>query len=161
MVDLCGHYGREGQASEADHSGAQGATEGRVFTPSLPSMLLRPQDVECRNRVQATAVVGVSRRRPGRRDEHTEGRTSAIVNDREHQGGERFLIELEALSDDHPPIRRLRHFLKSALRTWRLKCRSIVETTPYPTPDARSPLQTRKPRPTAISPLRGKIDARR
>ncbi len=62
-----------------------------------------------------------------------------MSNDREHQGGERFLIELEALSDDHPPIRRLRHFLKSALRTWRLKCRSITETTPYPTPDERSP----------------------
>ncbi len=58
------------------------------------------------------------------------------MSDREHQGGERFLIELEALSDDHPPIRRLRHFLKSALRTWRLKCRSINEVTPYPDPPA-------------------------
>ncbi len=61
------------------------------------------------------------------------------MSDHLHAGGEKFIVELEALADDHPPIRRLRHFLKSALRTWRLKCRSITETTAYPDTPAREP----------------------
>jgi hypothetical protein len=50
-----------------------------------------------------------------------------------HQGGERYRLELVALGDDDaPPVVRLRHLLKHALRQLRLRCVCAVETTPYP-----------------------------
>jgi hypothetical protein len=50
-----------------------------------------------------------------------------------YQGGESYRVELVALGDDGaPPVIRLRHLLKHALRQLRLKCVSAVETTPYP-----------------------------
>ena len=52
----------------------------------------------------------------------------------EHQGGERCTVELEALSDGVLPTIRLRQFLKAALRTWRLKARSVIDTTPKLSP---------------------------
>jgi hypothetical protein len=48
----------------------------------------------------------------------------------DHQGGERFTVELEALRDGVPPTIRLRQFLKAALRTWRFRARSVTDTTP-------------------------------
>jgi hypothetical protein len=59
-------------------------------------------------------------------------REATVSQQHLQEGGERFLVELEALGDDHPPVRRLRHFLKNSLMQWRLKCRSIVQTTALP-----------------------------
>ncbi len=42
------------------------------------------------------------------------------------KSGERFVVELEALPDSVPSAIRLRHFLKAALRSWGLRCRSIT-----------------------------------
>jgi hypothetical protein len=53
-----------------------------------------------------------------------------------HRGGERYVVELAALPDDVPPHVRLKHFLESALRAWRLRCRSIRETPPQTPPVA-------------------------
>ena len=58
------------------------------------------------------------------------------MNDWKHRGGQRYVIELEAMSSDIPPTIRLRHFLKNALRAWRLKARRISETTPPLPPPA-------------------------
>ncbi len=52
------------------------------------------------------------------------------MNGHRHQGGERYVVELEAMADDVPPIPRLRQFLKSALRTWKFRARSVTESTP-------------------------------
>jgi hypothetical protein len=49
-----------------------------------------------------------------------------------HQGGESYRLEIVALSDDVPPINRLRLILKGLLRTYRFRCTSIAETTPRP-----------------------------
>jgi hypothetical protein len=43
-----------------------------------------------------------------------------------HPGGERFQLELEALSDDVPPAVRLRRALKCLLRTFGLRCRGVA-----------------------------------
>jgi hypothetical protein len=47
-----------------------------------------------------------------------------------HPGGQRYRVVLEALGDDVPPHVRLRAFLKSALRAWGLRCRSVEELPP-------------------------------
>jgi hypothetical protein len=53
--------------------------------------------------------------------------------------GEIFLVELEAVPGRVPGAVRLRALLKSALRAWGLKCRSVREAPPdaeAPPPDA-------------------------
>jgi hypothetical protein len=48
-----------------------------------------------------------------------------------HMGGESFRIEVTALADDDAPaIVRLRRALKCLLRSFRLKCTGVSETTP-------------------------------
>jgi hypothetical protein len=50
---------------------------------------------------------------------------------------QRFQIELRDIADDDdaPLVIRLRHFLKSALRAWGLKCTKAVELLDDKTPD--------------------------
>jgi hypothetical protein len=43
----------------------------------------------------------------------------------EHQGGERYRLQLEAARDNAPPQIRLRAALKCLLRTFGLRCRSV------------------------------------
>jgi hypothetical protein len=55
-----------------------------------------------------------------------------VVKTYRHQGGEEFIITLRALGDDDaPPVVRLRHLLKYALRGLRLRCTDARETTPH------------------------------
>jgi hypothetical protein len=52
-----------------------------------------------------------------------------------HPGGERYRLELEALSDDGAPAHvRLRAALKCLLRAFRLRCRSVADATPRQLP---------------------------
>jgi hypothetical protein len=51
------------------------------------------------------------------------------VSDRRHKGGERYELVLVAQPGEVPPIVRLRHLLKLALRGLRLKCVSVREVT--------------------------------
>jgi hypothetical protein len=48
----------------------------------------------------------------------------------DHQGGERYTVELEAMPDDVPPVIRLRRWLKAALRSARFRALSVRDTTP-------------------------------
>jgi hypothetical protein len=56
------------------------------------------------------------------------------VSDREHQGGEEYLVRLRALPSDVPPVIRLRHALKRLLRDYELRCRDVQDVTPRLTP---------------------------
>jgi hypothetical protein len=56
----------------------------------------------------------------------------------QHQGGERFVIELQAQPDDVPPSVRLRAFLKQLLRQHRFRCTGLAETTPPKPPQDAS-----------------------
>jgi hypothetical protein len=51
-----------------------------------------------------------------------------------HEGGERFTVELQALADDVPPVVRLRQWLKSALRSARMRAVSVRQLPATPTP---------------------------
>jgi hypothetical protein len=52
-----------------------------------------------------------------------------------HPGGERYRLELEALSDGGAPAHvRLRAALKCLLRAFRLRCRSVADVTPRQPP---------------------------
>jgi hypothetical protein len=44
-----------------------------------------------------------------------------------HSGGEKFVVELEALPDDAPAHVRVRAALKHLWRSHKLRCRSVVQ----------------------------------
>jgi hypothetical protein len=47
-----------------------------------------------------------------------------------NKGGEEYTLTIRALKSGTPPIIRLRHVLKSLLRTYEFRCVSVSETTP-------------------------------
>jgi hypothetical protein len=60
------------------------------------------------------------------------------VREYKHAGGESYRVELRALPDDDAPAHvRLRQALKCLLRSFRLRCTAVVDTTlglpPLPT----------------------------
>jgi hypothetical protein len=56
-------------------------------------------------------------------------------------GGLRVEIVLEAQRSEVPPWARVKGLLKAALRTWGLRCLSVRDVTPRPSPTA-SPVAT-------------------
>jgi hypothetical protein len=56
-----------------------------------------------------------------------------------HPGGERYLVELEALADEIPPASRLRRWLKDALRVARFRALRVSESTTLLPPSQLQP----------------------